>query len=91
MKKILFISQYLQRAGTEAFMMNVFRGIDHSRFQVDFLLYSWEDTDYSKEVEATGCKVWRVPCRRESPFRWYKELFMFFKTHAHEYSAVHYN
>ena len=91
MKKILFISQYLQRAGTEAFMMNVFRGIDHSRFQVDFLLYSWEDTDYSKEVEATGCKVWRVTCRRKSPFKWYRELYIFFKTHAHEYSAIHYN
>ena len=90
MKRILFISQYLNRAGTEAFMMNVFRGIDNSRFQVDFLVYNWEQTDYSKEVEAAGNKVWRVPCRRESPIKWYCSLNRFFKEHAQEYSAIHF-
>lgn len=90
MKRILFIAQHLNRAGTEAFMMNVFRGIDHSRFQVDFLLYTRKQTDYSKEVEAAGCKVWRVPSRRESPLGWYSSLYHFFKNHASEYVAIHY-
>ena len=91
MKKILFISQYLNRAGTEAFMMSVFRGIDHSRFQTDFLLYTQKETDYSREVEAAGGKVWRVVCRRESPIGWYRELYKFFSHHASEYSAIHFN
>lgn len=91
MKRILFISQHLNRAGTEAFMMNVFRNIDHSRFAVDFLVYNNKDTDYSREVEAAGNKVWRVTSRRESPLKWYKELYSFFKAHAGEYVAIHYN
>lgn len=90
MKKILFISQHLNRAGTEAFMMNVFRGVDKKRFQVDFLVYNWKQTDYSQEVEAAGNKVWRVPSRRESPFGWYRSLNIFFATHAHEYVAIHF-
>lgn len=90
MKRILFISQYLNRNGTEAFMMNVFRGIDRDRFAIDFLLYSWNETDYSKEVEASGCKVWRVPCRKESPYMWHKSLNSFFKKHAKEYYAIHF-
>lgn len=90
MKKILFISQHLNRAGTEAFMMSVFRGIDHSRFQVDFLVYNQKQTDYSREVEAAGCKVWRVPSRRESPLGWYLSLNRFFREHAKEYAAIHY-
>lgn len=90
MKRILFISQYLNRAGTEAFMMNVCRGIDHRKFQVDFLLYSQNETDYSREVEASGGKVWRVSSRRESPLRWYRDLNRFFKLHANEYAAIHY-
>ena len=90
MKRVLFISQYLNRAGTEAFMMNVFRGVNHNRFQVDFLLYNWEQTDYSREVEAAGNKVWRVPCRRESPIKWYRSLNKFFKEHAREYTAIHF-
>lgn len=91
MKRILFISQFLNRAGTEAFMMNVFRGLNHHHFQADFLLYSWEDTEYSKEVQAAGCKVWRVPSRRESPLGWYLSLYRFFKAHAYEYTAIHFN
>lgn len=90
MKRILFISQYLNRAGTEAFMMGVFRGIDHSRFQVDFLLYTQEETDYTREVEAAGGKVWRVTSRKESPLRWYSELNHFFRNHAKEYAAIHF-
>lgn len=89
-KRILLISQHLNRAGTEAFMMSVFRGIDHSRFQVDFLIYNKLETDYSREVEAAGNKVWRVTSRRESPLKWYKELNRFFKEHAGEYAAIHY-
>lgn len=90
MKRILFISQHLNRAGTEAFMMSVFRGIDHSRFQVDFLLYTQKETDYSREVESAGNNVWRVPSRRESPLGWYRKLNDFFKKHANEYAAIHY-
>lgn len=91
MKRILFISQHLNRAGTEAFMMNVFRNIDHNRFAVDFLVYNRKDTDYSREVEAAGYKVWRVTSRRESPIKWYRELYAFFSTHAKDYVAIHFN
>lgn len=90
MKKILFISQYLNRNGTEAFMMSVFRGIDHTRFHVDFLLYSKQETDYSREVEAAGGKVYRVPSRKESPWRWHQALNCFFREHSGEYQAVHF-
>ncbi|NLV52725.1 MAG: glycosyltransferase family 1 protein [Bacteroidales bacterium] len=90
MTRVLFISQYLNRNGTEAFMMNVFRGIDHSQFQVDFLLYSWNETDYSREVEKMGGRIYRVPSRRQSPFKWYHSLNEFFKKHASEYQAIHF-
>ena len=90
MKRILFIAHHLNRAGTEAFMMNVFRGIDHSRFRVDFLLYNNCVTDYTREVEENGSHIWRVPCRRESPWGWYSSLCKFFREHVSEYFAVHY-
>ena len=90
MKRILFISQYLNRFGTEAFMMSVFRGVDKSRFAVDFLLFSKQETDYSREVEAAGGRVFRVTSRRESMLGWHKQLKAFFKQHAHEYHAIHF-
>ena len=90
MKRILFISQYLNRGGTEAFMMNVFRGIDKCRFIIDFLLYSKQETDYSHEVEKNGGRIFRVTCRKESILAWHKELNSFFKMHAKEYHAIHF-
>ncbi|MBQ0022953.1 MAG: glycosyltransferase [Prevotellaceae bacterium] len=90
MQRVLFISQYLNRNGTEAFMMSVFRGIDHSRFAVDFLLYCQQESDYTREVEAAGSRIFRVASRRESVVRWHKELNSFFSQHAHEYHAIHF-
>lgn len=88
-RRILFISHYFQRNGTESFMMNVYRGIDQERFAVDFLLFDREETDYTKEVIESGGKIWYVTSRRENCFRWLKDVFAFFRQHHNEYSAIH--
>lgn len=90
MTRILFISQYLNHNGTEAFMMSVFRGLDRTRFGVDFLLYTQQESDYTREVEAAGGHIYRVTSRRESPMRWHRELNAFFRDHGKEYHAVHF-
>lgn len=71
-------------------MMNVFRGIDHRLFQIDFLLYSRNETDYTREVEQAGGKVYRVPSRRESFWKWHQSLRSFFRQHAQDYHAIHF-
>lgn len=90
MKRILFISQYLNRGGTEAFMMSVYRGVDKSRFIVDFLLYSNQETDYSREVKADGNRVYQITCRKKSVIAWHRELNAFFKEHFGEYQVIHF-
>lgn len=86
---VLFISQFLNRAGTETFMMNVFRGVDKSRFHVDFLLFDEAETDYSREIEHSGGRVWRLISRRRGKINYYLQLNRFFKVHAAEYQVVH--
>ena len=89
MTHILFISSALNRAGTETFMMNVFRHIDPKRFHVDFLIFSKEDTDYTREVEKSEHKVWRIVSRRDGALQYYKELKQFFRLHGKDYHAIH--
>lgn len=89
MTRILFISSYLNRAGTEAFMMNVFRHLDTQRFHVDFLIFTEAETDYSREIEARGSQVWRLISRRKGWLTYYCALREFFKTHKGEYDVVH--
>lgn len=89
MKNILFISKWLSVAGTETFMMNVLRNIDKQKFHIDFLLFSDSVSDYSKEAEQLGAKIYRLPARN-SFFNYYRSLEEFFKENAKRYEAIHF-
>lgn len=89
MKRILFVSSYLARNGTEAFMMNVFRNIDKSKYHIDFLIFSREDIAYEEEIKCAGSEIFVVTQRKVSPLLYYKELLSFFKHHKGEYQVIH--
>lgn len=60
--KILFVhGGTLKKAGTETFMMSVFRNIDAHRFHIDFLVFGEEPGDYDNEVLSSGSKIFRFP------------------------------
>lgn len=89
MTNVLFISQYLNVAGTETFMMNVLKNIDKNKFQVDFLIFSEEESSYSKEAKLLGSNIYRLPSRRNGMI-YYKELDRFFRQKANIYHAIHF-
>lgn len=90
MTRILFIAQYLNNAGTETFMMNVIRAFDRTKYHFDFLIKQQEETTNSIEAEQKlGCKVYRIPSRRQSVFGHRKAVRDFFLQHKGEYDAVH--
>lgn len=91
MYKILFISVSLAHDGTQMFMMNVLRHIDRSKFKIDFCIYSDEKTPNWKEAESYGCNIYVLPSRRDNLIKSIIACFSFFKKHAHEYQAVHWN
>lgn len=60
--KILFVhGGTLQQAGTESYMMSVFRNIDTSRYHIDFLVFGTESGYYDMEVLEANSKIYRVP------------------------------
>ncbi len=88
MINILFVSTYLARNGTEAFIMNVFRNLDKSRFHVDFLCFSRKGIAYDKEITESGSSLTVLPPRR-SGFRYLFALDAFFKRNAGKYEVIH--
>lgn len=90
MKNILFISNYLEKNGTEMFMMNVLRFINKLEFHIDFLIFSDKTTDYSIEAEKLGAHVYRLPPRKSSFCLYIKCLDSFFKINARKYNVVHF-
>lgn len=89
MRKILQITSSLDRNGTETFIMNVYRHIDKSRFQFDFLLFTQSTDGFYAEAESLGAKIYRLPTRRNG-LAYYVNLFDFFKTHSAEYDCIHF-
>lgn len=89
MTRILFISHYLNVAGTESFMMNTYRRLDRKRYAVDFLIFDGAETDYTREVELHGDRLYRLPARSAGLVNYLRALRLFFQQHASEYQVVH--
>lgn len=56
-KRILHVVGAMNRAGTETMLMNIYRNIDRSKVQFDFISYSTEKAHYDEEIERLGGKV----------------------------------
>ena len=62
MIRVLQVMGGMNRRGAETFIMNVYRKIDRSKVQFDFLVYSNEKQDYEDEIESLGGRVIHMPC-----------------------------
>lgn len=85
--RVLHAVGYMGRGGAETLLMNIYRYIDKSLVQFDFL--TTKQGDYDKEIESLGGILYRVPYIGDvGPFRYQKELNDFFSSHKY-YKIVH--
>lgn len=91
MKRVLIITGQLAKNGTETFIMNVWRKIDKKSFHFDFLVGKHVNDGYEFEAQNLGAKIYAIPFSRIGFVKHLKELCLFFKKHAKEYDAIHYN
>lgn len=88
MIRILHINATMDLGGAETFIMNLYRNIDRSKIQFDFLLHTDKECYYNEEIRRLGGKIYSVPSRRNSLFDNKKALDNFFKEH-NEYKIIH--
>lgn len=87
--RILQIVQSMNCGGIETMLMNVYRNIDRSIVQFDFMLSCSEKSDYEDEILKLGGKIYRMSSiSLFSPNKYLTDVDKFFKTHA-EYIIVH--
>lgn len=63
--RILHIVGRMDRAGAETMLMNLYREIDRSKFQFDFLCFTNEHCDYDDEIAHLGGRI--VPIAASNP------------------------
>ncbi|KAA0763657.1 glycosyltransferase family 1 protein [Bacillus sp. SH5-2] len=86
--RVLHIVSAMNRGGAETLLMNVYRNIDKSKVQFDFVSHRTEKCDYDKEIAVLGGKVYRIPSLGQvGPFAYIKELTKIMSDNR--YVAVH--
>lgn len=87
--RVLHILQRMEAGGTQALLMNIYRKIDRSKVQFDFLVVYKEKQFYDDEIEKMGGHVYKLSFREDLNLpKFQKDLDIFFKQH-HEYNIVH--
>lgn len=86
--RVLIVDGKLICGGVESFIMNIYRHIDRTKVQFDFLVHYKERFFYDEEVERLGGKIYRLSFRNDNNyFKYKKDLKDFFNTHK-EYKTV---
>jgi glycosyltransferase EpsF len=60
MNRILHIVGRMNRAGAETMLMNLYRKLDTSKYQFDFMYFSNEACDYDDEIIGLGGRIFRI-------------------------------
>lgn len=87
--RILQVLGVLDRGGAETAVMNVYRAVDTSRVQFDFVCHTEAHGAFTDEILARGGRVFRAPAYRGTNHRAYIRWWdVFFREHS-EYALVH--
>lgn len=89
MIRVLHVIGVMDRAGAETFIMNVYRNIDRSKIQFDFLVHTEKEGDYDKEIKQLGGKIYSLPRYTVLNYPIYKKKCDDFFSEHPEYQIVH--
>lgn len=94
--RVLHVVGRMHRAGIETFIMNLYRNIDRSRIQFDFLTHYGVEAEYNDEIRSLGGRIYDMPKIKDGSHVYYSKLHeyrqalkKFFSEHRGEYTAVH--
>jgi hypothetical protein len=58
--RVLHVLHSMNCGGAEALIMNIYRSMDRSKIQFDFLVNSFDEMFYEKEIEEMGGRIYRM-------------------------------
>lgn len=87
--RVLHVIGAMDRGGAETFIMNVYRSMDRSLVQFDFLVHEQRKCDYDDEILNLGGRLYRLPRFTGANLSSYiRSCRNFFMRH-HDFRAVH--
>lgn len=87
-KRVLHVIKIMNRAGAETMIMNIFRNIDRSKIEFDFLYLTESVGDYEKEIIDLGGKVYKLPePNKQGRIKSFYHIYKIMK--QNQYDVVH--
>lgn len=87
--RILQVLGRLDRGGAETMLMNLYRCMDRTQIQFDFVIHTTDVCDYTEEVERLGGKIYSMePFRASTAAGYCRQWRSFFREHR-EYKIIH--
>ncbi len=87
--RVLQVLGGLNRGGAETMVMNLYRAVDKSRVQFDFIIHSPKENAYRQEIEALGGRVYVFPRLTAKNVRRYRRHWDTFLGEHPEYRILH--
>lgn len=88
--RVLHVIGYMNRGGAETMLMNLYRNIDRTKIQFDFVQNEGEPAAFDAEITELGGRIYHCPRyhgkNHFSYTSWWKR---FFKEHKGEYRIIH--
>jgi glycosyltransferase involved in cell wall biosynthesis len=87
--RVLQVFSTLDRGGSETMVMNLYRNIDRTKVQFDFIVHTDKKCAYDSEIMTLGGKIYRLP--RYSIINFFKYFILwrkFFQKYQ-EYKIIH--
>ena len=87
--RVLQVMPAMDAGGMETFVMNVYRAVDRSQVQFDFLYHYDKPCFYDAEIEALGGHITKLTVRQDNNIpKYLHDLRAFFTAHP-EYKVIH--
>ena len=87
MIRVLHVYNIMNKGGAETFVMNVYRNIDRSKIQFDFLCFKDGIGYFDEEIKSLGGNIYHLKQNKKNPIKSYKLLVNFFK--KNHFDVIH--
>lgn len=85
MKRLLCITANMNAGGAETFLMKIYRTLDKTKYQMDFIVSENSKNFYEDEILSYGGKFHRIPPKSKSPIKSFFAIKKIVKKEKYEY------
>lgn len=87
--RVLQVFAQMNRGGAETMIMNLYRNIDRSKIQFDFVVHTEEECIFDKEIRKYGGRIYRIPRYTGKNHFAYKKAWRKLLSEYPNYTIIH--